>query len=72
MTWHLHCTNCNRKIFKTEIDPMPRVGAVLIAQHWEYMDGTQVQGGDRFFCESCDSEFHPVTEKVRKYNEPIN
>ena len=64
MTWHLHCTNCNRKVFKTEIDPTPKVGDVLVAQHWNYMDDTQVEVGDRFFCESCNSEFQPMIQKV--------
>lgn len=64
MTWHLHCTHCNRKIFKTDVDPKPEVGNVLIAQHWRYMDGTQVEVGDRFFCPACDSEFQPMIQKV--------
>lgn len=64
MTWHLHCTLCNRKVFKTEIDPVPAVGVVLIAQSWKYMDDTQVEIGDRFFCTTCHSEFQPMVQKV--------
>lgn len=64
MTWHLHCTDCNRKIYKTEIDPNPEVGAVLFAQNWKYMDDTQVKVGDRFFCPTCEAEFQPMIQKV--------
>lgn len=64
MTWYLHCTLCSRKVFKTKIDPTPEVGAVLIAQHWKYMDDRQVVVGDRFFCQSCEAEFQPMIQKV--------
>lgn len=64
MSWYLHCTNCNRKIFKTKLDPVARVGDVLVAQNWRYMDDTQVEVGDRFFCSVCNTEFQPMVQKV--------
>ena len=64
MMWYLHCSYCKEKIFKTEIDPKPKYGDALIAQHWKYMGGGQVEVGDRFFCSYCECDFQPMVEGV--------
>ena len=66
MTWYLLCTYCDKEIFKTGIESKPRVGDILIAQNWKYVDDRQVEVGDRFFCEDCLVEFQPMIQKVRQ------
>lgn len=70
LMYYLHCTYCDKKIFKTEINPKPKVGDVLIAEHWKYIDDSQVEIGDRFFCPDCLAEFQPTIEKVKSEHEP--
>lgn len=64
MRWYLHCSYCNQKAFQTETDPEPKPGDAIIAQYWKYMDGSQVEVGDPFFCKYCLCDFQPMVEGV--------
>ena len=62
--WYLHCSYCGEKAFQTGIDPKPKHGNVLFAQDWKYMDGSQVEVGDPFFCKYCKYDFQPMVDGV--------